>query len=146
MWVLSYKERWAPTNCCFWTVVLQKTLESPLDSKEIQPVHPKGNESWIFIWRTNVEAPILWPPDEKNWLTGKDPDTGKGCRQEEKGTTEDETVRWYHWLNGFEFEQAPGVDNGVEAWSVAVHGIAESDTNERLNWLTDTLKKHIPNS
>ena len=106
MWELGHKESWAPKNWCFWTVVLQKTLESPLNCKEIQAVHPKGNQCWIFIGRTyvEVETPIPWPPDAKNWLTGKDPDAGKNWRQEEKGTTEDEMVRWHHWLNGHEFE------------------------------------------
>ena len=105
-WELDYKENWAPKNWCFWTVVLEKTLESPLDSKEIQPIHPKGNQSWIFIGRTDVEAetPILWPPDVKNLLIWKDPDAGKDCWREEKGTTEDEMVGWHHWLNGHEFE------------------------------------------
>ena len=105
MWELDYKESWAPKNWYFWAVVLEKTLESPLDCKEIQPVHPKGNQSWIFIGRTDAEAetPILWSPDAKNWLFGKDPDVGKGWRQEEKGTTEDEMVRWPHRLNGHEF-------------------------------------------
>ena len=106
MWELGYKESWVLKNWCFWTVMLEKTLESPLDSKEIQPVHPKGNQSWIFIGRTDVEAetPILWPLDEKNWLVWKDPYAGKDWRWEEKGTTEDEMVGWYHWLNGHEFE------------------------------------------
>ena len=98
MWELDHKESWALKNWCFWTVVLEKTLESPLDSKEIQLVNPKKNQSWIFIGRTDVEAetPILWPPDAKNWLTGKDPDTGKDWRQEKKVTTEDEIVGWHH--------------------------------------------------
>ena len=102
MWELEYKESWAPKNWSFWTVVLEKTLESPLDCKEIQPVHPKGNQSWIFIGRTDAEAetPVLWPPDVKSWLAGKDPDAGKDWGQEEKGTTEDETVGWHHRLNG----------------------------------------------
>ena len=110
IWELDYKESWAPKNWCFWTVVLEKTLESPLDCKEIQPVHCKENQSWIFIGRTDVEAetPILWPPDAKNWLIGKDSDAGKDWRQEEKGTTEDEMVGWHHWLDGHEFEQALG--------------------------------------
>ena len=101
-------------NWWFWTVVLEKTLESPLDSKEIKPVHPKGNQSWIFIGRTDAEAetPVLWPPDVKSWLTGKDPDAGKDWRQEEKGMTEDEMVGWHHWLDGLEFEQALGVGDG----------------------------------
>ena len=106
MWELDYKESWAPKNWCFWTVVLEKTLQSPLDSTEIQLVHPKGNQSWIFIGRTDgeAEALILWPPDVKNWLIWKDPDAGKDWRQEENGTTEDEMVGWHHRLDGHEFE------------------------------------------
>ena len=106
MWELDYKESWAPNNWCFWTVVLEKTLEHPLDCKEIQPVCPKGNQSWIFIGRNDAEAetPILWPPDAENWLTEKDPDAGEDWGQEEKGTTEDETVGWHNRLNGHEFE------------------------------------------
>ena len=104
MWELDYKERWAPKNWCFQTVMLEETLESPLDCKEIQPVHPKGNQSWVFIGRTDAETPILWPPDVKNWLIGKDPDAGKDWRHEEKGMTEDEMVGWHHQLNGHEFE------------------------------------------
>jgi len=106
MWVLDYKESWAPKNWCFWTVVLEKTLGNPLDCKEIKAVNPKGNQSWIFIGRTDVEAetPILWPPDVKNWVIWKDPDAGKGWRWEEKGITEDEMVGWHHWLNWHEFE------------------------------------------
>ena len=105
MWELDYKESWEPKNWCFWTVMLEKTLESPWDCKEIQAVH-QGNQSWIFIGKTDAEAetPILWPPDVKNWLISKDPDTGKDWRQEEKGMTEDEMVRWHHWLNVHEFE------------------------------------------
>ena len=103
---VDHKENWAPKNWCFWTVVLEKTLKSPLDSKEIQPIHPKGNQARIFIEKTDAEAetPILWPPDAKNWLTGKDPGAGKDWRWEEKGTTEDEMVGWHHRLNGHEFE------------------------------------------
>ena len=103
---LDYKESWAPKNWCFWTVVLENTLESPLDCKEIQPVHLKGYQSWVFIGRTDVEAetPILWPPDVKNRLMWKDPDVEKDWRQEEKRTTEDEMVGWHHWLDGHEFE------------------------------------------
>ena len=105
MWEMDYKESWAPKNWCFWTMVLQKTVESPLDCKEIQPVHPKRNQFWIFIGRTDVEAetPILWPPDAKSWLIWKDPDAGKDWKWE-KGRTEDEMVGWHHWLNGHEFE------------------------------------------
>ena len=98
-------ESWETKNWCFWTVVLEKTLESPLDCKEIQPVHPKGDQSWVFIGRTGVEAetPILWPPDAKSWLIGKDPNAGRDWGQEEKGTTEDEMAEWHHWLDGPEF-------------------------------------------
>ena len=111
MWELDYKECWAPKDWCFWTVVLEKALESPLDCKEIQPVHPKGNQSWIFIIRTDAEAetPILCPPDVNNWLIEKDPDAGKDWRQEEKEMTEGEMVGWHHQLNCHEFEEAPGV-------------------------------------
>ena len=106
MWKLDNKEGLAPKNWCFWTVVLEKALESPSDCKEIQSVHPKGNKSWIFIGRTDAEAeiPILWPPNVKNWLIWKDPDAGKDWRWEEKGTTEDEMVGWHHQLNGYELE------------------------------------------
>ena len=104
MWELDHKESWVPKNWCFWTVVLQKTLENPLDCKEIQPVNPKGNQPWIFIGRTNAEAEalILWPPDMKNLIIGKDPHDGKDWGQENKEVTEDETVGWHHWLNGHE--------------------------------------------
>ena len=104
----------AQKNQCFWTVVLEKTLKSPLDCKEIQQVHPKGNQSWIFVGGTNAEAetPLLWPLDAKNWLNGKDPDAGKNWRWEEKGMTEDVMVGWHHWLNGHEFGWAPGVGDG----------------------------------
>ena len=104
MWELDYKESWVPNNWCFWTVLLEKTLESPLDCKEIQSVHPKGSQSWIFIGRTDVEAetPILWLPDAKNWLIWKDPDAGRDWRWEENGMTEDEMVGWHHWLDGHE--------------------------------------------
>ena len=106
IWELDYKESWAPKNGCYWTVVLEKTPESPLDCKEIQPVHPKGNQSWIFIGRTDAEAetPILWSPDANNWLIGKDPDARKDWRWEEKEEIEDEMVGWHHWLRGHEFE------------------------------------------
>ena len=105
MWELDYKESWMLKNWCFWTVVLEKTLESPLDCKKIQPVHAKWKQSWIFIGRTDeAETPILWPSDAKKWLIGKDPDSGKDWRQEEKGMIEDEMIGWHHWLNGHEFE------------------------------------------
>ena len=132
MWELVHKESWAPKNWCFWTVVLEKTLQSPLDCKEIQPVHPKGNQSWIFIRRTDAEAEalILWPPDTKSWRIWKDPDAGKDWRREEKGTTEDEMVGWHHWLNGHEFERTLGVGDGqgCSPW-----GCKESDMTGRLN-------------
>ena len=124
-------------NWCFWTVVLEKTLESPLDCK-IQPVHPKGNQSWIFIGRTDVETetPILWPPDVKNWLIRKDTDAGKDWRWEEKGTTEDEMVGWHHWLNGHELSKLQELVMDREAWRAAVHEVAKSQTrlNNWLNW------------
>ena len=114
MWESDHKEGWAPKNWCFWTVVLEKTLESPLDSKEIKPVNPKGNQPWIFTGRTDaeVEAPILWPPELKSQFIRNDPDAGEDWRQEEKGTTKDELVGWHHWLNGHEFEQALGDSEG----------------------------------
>ena len=114
MWELDHKEGTALNNLCFWTVVLDKTPESPLDCKEIKPVNSKGNQSWIFVGRTDaeVEAPILWPPDAKNKLTGKDPDAGKDWRREEKGVKEDEMVGWHHQFNRHEFEQTPGDSEG----------------------------------
>jgi len=125
-YMLSFLEKISGRVIC-WTVVLEKTLESPLDCKEIQPVHPKGNQSWIFIARTDAEteAPIFWPPDVNSWLLRKDPDAWKDWEQEEKGTTENEIVGWHHWLYGCEFEQAPGVGDVREAWRAAVHGVAK---------------------
>ena len=132
LWELDHKESWALKNWCFWTVVLEKTLESPLESKEIEPVHPKGNKSWIFIRRTDAEAEtlILQLPDVKNWLVRKDPDAGKYWRQEEKGMTEDEMVGWHHWINGNKFEQAPRIGEGQG--SLACCSPAKSWT-----WLSD---------
>ena len=114
MWELDYRESWAPKNWCFWTVVLDKTLGSPLDWNEVSSVHPKGNQSWIFIGRTDAEDEtlILWPLDVKNWLIGKDPDAGEDWRQEEKGATEDEMTGCHHWHNGHEFEQTMGENGG----------------------------------
>ena len=137
MWELDHKESWAQRNWFFWTVVLEKNLESPLDSK-IKPVNLKGNWSWIFIGRNAAEAetPILWPPDAKNWLLGKDPDAGKDWRQEEKGMTEDKMVGWHYKLNEHDFEQAPGVGDGqgsLACWIPWCH--KESDTTEWLNWI-----------
>ena len=137
MWELDHKESRAPKNWCFWIVVLEKTLESPLDCKEIQPVNRKGNQSWMFIGRTDAKAetPILWPPDAKNWLTGEDPGAGKDWRQEKKETTEDEMVGWHHWLDGHEFEQAPGVGDGQGGLACcSSRGCKESDMTEPLNW------------
>ena len=137
MWELDYKESWVLKNWCFWTVMLEKTLESPLDCKEVQPVHPKGNQSWIFIGKTDAEteAPILWPPDAKNWLIWKDHNAEKVWRQKEKGMTEDEMVRWHHRFGGHEFEQVLGVGDGqgslacCSPWSRC-----ELDMTEWLNW------------
>ena len=136
MWELDYKESWTPKNWCFWTLVLKKTLESPLDCKEIKPVHPKGNQSWIFIGRTDAEAeaPVLWLPDAKNWLIGKDPDAGRDWRQEEKGTTEDEMMGWHHRLNEHEFEQALGVGDGQGSLACCTPwGGKESYMTKQLN-------------
>ena len=132
---------------CFWTVVLEKTLDNPLNCKEIKPVNPKGNHSWIFIGSTDAEAeaPILWPPDIKSWLIGKDPDVRKDWRQEEKGITEDEMVGWHHQLDGHEFEQAPGIGDGqgrlacCSSW-----GRKESDTTEWLNWTVTLVRPLLP--
>ena len=138
MWELDYKESWDPKNWCFWTVVLGKTLESPLDCKEIQPVHPKGDQPWIFIVRTDAKAETLtlWPSDAKNWLIWKDPGAGKDWRQEEKGTTEDEMVGWHHQLDGHEFEQVPGVGDGQGSLvCCSPWGCKESDMTEWLNWI-----------
>ena len=139
----SPKESWGLKNWCFWTVVLEKTLESPLDCKEIQPVHPKGDQSWVFIRRTDAKAetPILWPPDVKSWLIGKDSDAGKDWGQEEKGTTEGDMVGWHHRLRGLGFGWTLGVGDGqgglacCGSWSRK-----ESDTTEWLNW-TESLNR-----
>ena len=137
MWELDCEESWVPKNWCFWTVVLEKTLESPLDCKEIQSVHPKGDQSWVFFGRTDVEAetPILWPPRAKSWLIGKDSDAGRDWRQEEKETTEDEMAGWHHGLYGHEFEWTLGVGDGQEGLACCNSwGRKESDTTDRLNW------------
>ena len=140
MWELGHKESWVLKNWCFWTVVLEKTLESPLDCKEIQPVYLKGNQSWIFIGGTDAEAesPIFWPPVVKNWLLGKGPDAGKDWRREEKGRTEGEMVAWNHRLKGRGFEQAVGVGDGQGSLvCCSPWGRKESHMTEWLNWLTD---------
>ena len=139
-WELDYNKNWAPKNWCFWIVVLEKTLESPLDCKEIKPVDSKGNQSWIFIGRTDAEteAPILWQSDEKTWLTGKHPDAGKYWNQEDKGTTEDEIAGWHHRLNGHKFEQGLGDDEGKGSLACCSCGVTKSQTRpcdwNELNW------------
>ena len=147
MWKLDCEESWVLNNWCFWTVMLEKTLESPLDCKAIQPVHPKRDQSWVFIGRTDAEAetPMLWPPEGKSWLIWKDPDAGRDWGQEEKGMTEDEMAGWHHQLDGHEFEQAPGVGDGqgglacCDSW-----GHKESDTTEQLNWTSNRSIKIAP--
>ena len=138
MWELNHKKGWVLKNWCFWTVVLEKSLESSLDCKEIKPVNPKGNQPWIFIGRTEAEAPILWPPNEKSCLIGKDPDTGKDWGQKEKEMTEDKMVGWHHWLNGHEFEQTQ-VDSEGQGSLVCCSpwGRKELDMTEwpNNNWL-----------
>ena len=137
MWELDCEEGWAPKNWCFWTVVLDKTLESPLDSKEIQPVHFKGDQSWVFFGRNDAKAetPVRWPSHAKSWLIGKDPDAERVWEQEEKWMTEDEMAGWRHRPNGREFEWTPRVGDGqgglvcCDSW-----GHKESDTTEQLNW------------
>ena len=143
MWEMDYEEGWVPKHWFFHTVVLEKTLESPVDCKEIQPVHPKRDQSWVFMGRTDAEAetPILWPPHAKSWLIGKDPDAGRDWGQEKKGTKEDEIVGWDNRLNGHEFEWTPGVGDGqggrvsCDSW-----GHKESDMTERLNWTELNVK------
>ena len=140
MWELDCEEGWALKNWCFWTVVLEKTLESPLNCKEIQPVHSEGDQSWDFFGRNDAKAEtlVLWPSHAKSWLIGEDSDAGRDWEQEEKGTTEDEMAGWHYWLDGRESEWTPGIGDGQvglacrDAW-----GRKESDTTERLNWLTD---------
>ena len=137
MWELDCEESWVPTNWCFWTVVLEKTLESPLDSKDIQLVYSERDQPWDFFGRNDAKAetPVLWPPHEKRWLIGKDPDAGRDWGQEEKGTTEDEMAGWHHWLHGHESEWTPGVGDGQEGLACCDSwGRKESDTTERLNW------------
>ena len=143
MWELDCEEGWALKNWCFWTVVLEKTLESPLDCKEIQPIHSEGEQSWDFFGRNDAKAkiPVLWSPHEKRWLIGKDSDAGRDCGQEEMGTTEDEMAGWHHGLDGQESEWTPGVgdEQGDQACCDS-WGRKESDTTERLNWTYCKIK------
>jgi len=144
MWELDCEEGWAPKNWCFWTVVLEKTLESPLNCKQIQAVHSEGAQPWDFFGRNDAKAEtaVLWPPHVKSWLIGKDSDAGRDWGQEEKGTTEDEMAGWHHWLDGLESGWTPGVDDGqgglecCDSW-----GRKESDTTERLNWTGVIIRK-----
>ena len=144
MWELDCEESWALNNWCFWTVVLEKTLESPLDCKEIQPVHPKGDQSWVFIGKTDVEAetPILWPPHAKSWLIEKEPDAGRDWGQEEKGITEDEMAGWHHRLDEHGFGWTLGVGDGQGGLVCCdSSGRKDSDTTELLNWIE--LNDHV---
>ena len=142
MWELDCEESWVPKNWCFWSVVLEKTLASPLDCKGIQPVYSKGDQFWVFFGRNDAKAetPVLWPPHVKSWLIGKDSDAGRDLGQEEKGTTEDEMIGWHHQLDGREFEWSLGVGDGqgglvcCNSW-----GRNESDMTEQLNWTEDEL-------
>ena len=145
MWELDYEESWALKNWCFWAPVLEKTLESPLDCKEIHPIHPKGDQSWVFIGETDeAETPMLWPPDAQCWFIWKDPDAGKDWGQEEKGMTEDEIVGWHHRHNGHGFWWILAVGDGqggllcCGSW-----GRKESDMTERLNWAEFQIKEHV---
>ena len=144
MWELDCEEGWVPKNWCFWTVVLEKTLESPLGCKEFQPVHPKGDQSWVFIGRTEAKAEtlVLWQPHAKSWFNGKDPDAGRDWGQEEKGTTEDEMAGWHHRLDGHEFGWTPGVVMDKESWRAAIHGVARvgHDWATEVNWTESQLQ------
>ena len=143
LWELDCEESWGPKNWCFWTVVLEKTLESPLDCKEIQPVHPEGDQYWVFIGRTDAEAetPVLWPPDVKSWIIWKDPDASKDWKWEEKGMTEDEMVGCHHWLYGHEFGWTPGVGDGQRGLACySPWGHKELDMTEWLNWTEKSMR------
>ena len=144
MWDLDHKKGWMPKNWCFWTVVLEKTLESALDCKEIKLVNPKENQSWILLGRTEAEAeaPILWPPDAKNLLIRKDSDAVKDLWKEEKGTTKNEMVRWHHWLNGHEFEQASGDGEGQGSLACGVCDVAKSWRQQR-DWPTTARNVYL---
>ena len=145
MWEFCCEGSWVPKNWCFWAVVLEKTLESPSDCKEIQQVHHKGDQSWVFIGLTDAKAEtrILWPPHVKNWLLGKDPDVGRDWGQWEMGTAVDEIAGWHHWLDGHEFEWTLGVGDGQGGLACSIHGVAKSQTWlsdwTELNWTDPTL-------
>ena len=149
MWELDCEEGWAPKNWCFWTVVLEKNLESPLDCKEIQPVHSEGDQPWDFFGGNDAKAetPVLWPPHVKNWLIGKDSDAGRDLGQEEKGTTKDEMARRHHWLDGRESGWTPGLVMDREAWHAAIHGVTKSRTRlndwTELDWATSLTQSPI---
>ena len=146
MWELDYKEGWVLKNWCFWTVVLEKTLESPLDCKEIQPVHPRRDQSWVFIGRTDIETetPILWSPDLKSWLFGKDPAAGKDWGREEKRTMADEMAGWHCRLGGHDFGWTPGVGDGQKSLVCGGSwGHKELDMTEWLNWTELNWKKNL---
>ena len=149
MWELDCEESWAPKNWCFCTVVLEKTPESPLDCKEIQPVHSEGDRPWDFFGRNDAKAetPVLWPPHVKSWIIGKYSDAGRHWGQDEKGMTEDEMAGWHHWLDGHEFEWTPGVGDGQEAWHSAIHGVTKSRTRlidwTELNWTIREQKEKL---
>ena len=145
MWELDYKESWALKNWCFWTVVLEKTVESPLDHKEIKPVNPKGNQPWTFIGRTDVEseAPKVWPLDAKNWLIGKDLDAVNNLRQEEKGIIENEMVGWHHWLDGHGFEQAQKVSDGQGSLACCSSSGHNESRRQLSNWTELNWIVHI---
>ena len=146
MWELDHKEDWTAKNWCFWIVVLEKSLDSPLDCKEIKPFNSKRNQPLIFIGRTDAEALILWPPDVESWFTGKDLDAGKHWRQDEKEATEDKIVGWHHWPNGLEFEQIPGGSEGQGSLACcSPWGCKETDMAEQLNWTELNMWKLLTN-